>query len=737
VFIFKTRGDEMKALLRDSFLVSVQSLTVLLLFLISLPVFAQEPLPVSEDFNTFAGAGFTPTPASGQLDSDAWRATGFSDGSTTFGGSFTTGDFARGTHSGGAGTGGIYAFDVGGGNFILGVQPIASDFTPGDFTLRIENTTGSTVAGLQVSYKIWYYNDKDRANSLNFSHSPDDLTYTSVPSLDFTTPEAKDPSPVWTSVTRTTTLTGLSLADGSFFYLKWTGDDVSGSGARDEYGIDDVSVIVLAPEMDVQGNGISIADGDMTPSTTDDTDFGPADISSGTVDHTFTVENTGNADLNLTGSPKVVISGTNAADFSVIIQPSSPVAANGGTTTFTIRFDPSAIGLRTATVSIDNDDADENPYDFAIQGTGTVVLPHEFVLLADDEVEIDRQVDSEGNIHSNGDIEFNKGNSPLSIHTGDLTAVDDIEIKKQNKIIGMALAGGEIDNDGIITGGFMDHANVPPVPLPIIAPFNIGTDDIEVDEDEILALDPGDYGEVDVREGGTLQLRSGTYNMEHLELDKNAVLSVDVSGGKITINLKDELDFAKYVNMELIPDFSSTSLVTINSEESGKIDIGEGSHFGGTLIAPFATVELDKNVQFKGAICAEKIKVKKNVTFVFHTSSFALTKKSSLEQKFSNETTSNALIPNEFVLDQNYPNPFNPSTTIRFSLPKAVAVELAVFNSRGQLVRNLLHDSLARGWHEVTWDATGTNGRHVASGIYFYRMVAGDFVAHRKLLLLK
>lgn len=67
----------------------------------------------------------------------------------------------------------------------------------------------------------------------------------------------------------------------------------------------------------------------------------------------------------------MVIGGTNAADFTVNVQPTSPVAATNGTTTFQVTFDPSASGTRTATISIANDDADENPYNFSIQGTGT------------------------------------------------------------------------------------------------------------------------------------------------------------------------------------------------------------------------------------------------------------------------------------------------------------------------------------------------------------------------------
>jgi hypothetical protein len=127
----------------------------------------------------------------------------------------------------------------------------------------------------------------------------------------------------------------------------------------------------LVPEIDVAGNGVSIADGDTTPTTSDGTDFGSQDVASGSVTRTFTITNTGPGTLNLTGTPRVQITGANAGDFSVSVQPASSVAA-GGLTTFQIVFDPTATGLRKATVTIANDDINENPYDFAIQGTGTL-----------------------------------------------------------------------------------------------------------------------------------------------------------------------------------------------------------------------------------------------------------------------------------------------------------------------------------------------------------------------------
>ncbi|MCB1208644.1 MAG: choice-of-anchor D domain-containing protein, partial [Verrucomicrobiales bacterium] len=121
------------------------------------------------------------------------------------------------------------------------------------------------------------------------------------------------------------------------------------------------------PEIQVAGNSVDIASGDITPATADHTDFGATPVFGGTVVRTFTVSNAGSGDLNLTGTPKVAVSGTNAADFTVTLAPSTPIAGGAGST-FQVTFDPSALGVRTATLSIASDDSDENPFTFGIQG---------------------------------------------------------------------------------------------------------------------------------------------------------------------------------------------------------------------------------------------------------------------------------------------------------------------------------------------------------------------------------
>ncbi|HVU26003.1 MAG TPA: DUF4347 domain-containing protein [Opitutus sp.] len=120
----------------------------------------------------------------------------------------------------------------------------------------------------------------------------------------------------------------------------------------------------------VLGNSNPITNGSTTPSAGDDTDFGSTAVTSGSVSHTFTISNMGIGALNLTGTPKVDISGTNAADFTVTAQPPGSVAVSDSTT-FTIEFVPSASGTRTATVSIASDDSFNDPFTFDIQGTGS------------------------------------------------------------------------------------------------------------------------------------------------------------------------------------------------------------------------------------------------------------------------------------------------------------------------------------------------------------------------------
>ena len=128
-------------------------------------------------------------------------------------------------------------------------------------------------------------------------------------------------------------------------------------------------IVYAGPEIRIRGNSVEIVDGDVGPDTTDHTDFGSADIATGSVVRTFTIENLGVVTLSLTDpSPYVVITGA-TSDFSLTQIPANSMAASSSTT-FQVTFNPTSTGLRSATISIANNDGDENPYHFSIQGNG-------------------------------------------------------------------------------------------------------------------------------------------------------------------------------------------------------------------------------------------------------------------------------------------------------------------------------------------------------------------------------
>jgi len=89
-------------------------------------------------------------------------------------------------------------------------------------------------------------------------------------------------------------------------------------------------------------------------------------------------------------------------------------------------------------------------------------------------------------------------------------------------------------------------------------------------------------------------------------------------------------------------------------------------------------------------------------------------------------------VPNEFSLGQNYPNPFNPKTIFNYSITKASDVKLAVYNTKGQIVKELYNGYQAAGTYKSTFDGTD-----MASGVYFYRIITNEFTETRKMILIK
>jgi hypothetical protein len=90
------------------------------------------------------------------------------------------------------------------------------------------------------------------------------------------------------------------------------------------------------------------------------------------------------------------------------------------------------------------------------------------------------------------------------------------------------------------------------------------------------------------------------------------------------------------------------------------------------------------------------------------------------------------LVPSSFALSQNYPNPFNPATTIRYELPERAYVTLKVFNPVGEEIATLVDGNQDAGYSSVVFD-----GSRYASGVYYCRLTAGEFVETKKMILVK
>jgi len=249
--------------------------------------------------SVFAGLGFEPNPTTaGMLNSNAWATTGFSGGALAFGTTAISGAHARGSTATAVTTEGIYAYTglpATVSNPTLMIQPGISDFTPGTITLRIQNNGTTDLTQLAVSYNLFVNNDGDMSNSFYFSYSTNNIAYVPVGLLDYESPDALDASGWIVVGTFSTTIFLItSIPPGGFFYMRWTGDDFSGSGSRDEFGLDDISVTATfaAPSSYFR----SAASGDWNTISTwessiDNVTWGPATVAPTSSENTITIRN--------------------------------------------------------------------------------------------------------------------------------------------------------------------------------------------------------------------------------------------------------------------------------------------------------------------------------------------------------------------------------------------------------------------------------------------------------------
>ncbi|XWN37828.1 MAG: T9SS type A sorting domain-containing protein [Balneola sp.] len=674
----------------------------------------------------FDGSGFDSAPGAGLLDSDAWSIDGFG-ANVAFGGAATSGDPARGTSTGGSGTGGVYAFEVSTGNFAMGVQPGGSDFTPGDFTLRIVNNTGSTVTSVEVDYNVYVYNDQARANSFNFSHSTDDATYTDVGALDFTSTAAADGGPSWVSASRNTTISGLSISDGSSLYLKWTGDDVSGSGSRDEFALDDIVVNMSA----------SASIPDLTISGTE----GWRMLSTPTSDNTYDdllgdiwTQGIGTGADATEGTANVQLYNTTTDAFTAVTNLNNTMTAGNGFITFVYSDDDytnsgaDAGFPKTLSLSGTENTGDVSPT-LNTEGDAFTLVGNPYASTIDWDLLTRSDVTGTVYVYDNSDSGYDTWNGT----TGDLTdgliaTYQGFWVQNTSGSPTPSLTIQEADQS---SGGTF-RKDVSPSTIKLTAEMEelsanthfsfTGTGELGKDIHDGLRLDPLDFKEF-LSISSLVGDEQLSINNLPAELNKEVTIAMNVKA----FTTAEEGWIAKAGEITLtwpeLKNLPSNWEVTITDYKTGITTnlLTESTY---TFIAEEAKGKVKPKTMFS---VLSPISVKKAKS-TSESSRFGITITPNTSVGIDDEIDA----PTEFALGQNYPNPFNPTTNIQYSVGEAGPVNITVYNVMGQKVAELLNTTKSAGSYQVSWNATGQ-----ASGIYYYRLTAPGQLLTRQMTLIK
>jgi hypothetical protein len=480
------------------------------------------------------------------------------------------------------------------------------------------------------------------------------------------------------------------------------------------------------PEMNVQGNGASIADGDATPSSSDHTDFGSAAVTGGTVVRTFTIQNTGGGALTLTGSsPYVSVGGANASEFSVTTAPPSNTIAAGGSATFQVTFNPSGSGTRSATLSIANDDSDENPYNFSIQGTGTagVVFANgangslnyrqpgmdppasnwplgQFSLTGDATgVTLNSVIVTVGGTYDSSDL----SSGPLQLYASNTNSFSGAAA------IGSSQADPGSGND--VTFGSLGDA------IPAGTRYYWVTADVSATatHDDVIHGTVDASGDVSVSGGAV-----GSSNYGLLSAGTDASLPVGLSSFSARVEgrsvvlawvTESETDNLGFI-LERSGDGNTWAMIASHQTHAGLR--GQGTTSGRTQYTyTDGDVEPGREYAYRLSDVSGSGEV----------------------ERYASLKIAVAVLPVETAMEKAYPNPFNPATYIAYRLAEDGDVRITVVDMMGRAVCTLHEGRQAAGSYHAYWNGTDDGGRRVSSGMYLIRMRACGVLKTQKVML--
>ena len=392
------------------------------------------------------------------------------------------------------------------------------------------------------------------------------------------------------------------------------------------------------------------------------------------------------------------------------------------------------------------------------------------VACATDTLYVGTRFDTEGDLWSNGFLRVADRSNHRVLH-GDLTAGGDIKVRGDSTVIrGSAMARGQASlypstgvtlEDGV-AGSFVEF--FAPLVLPTLPNALPGAANVTVTKLAPQTLLPGSYNNVLVKPGAKLTLLNGNYVFRSLNVQETGRLVYDENGAPDAITASGEMPIlpTERTTITVVADFAVQTGAIVSSGDSERsthlrinvlggnktLRFGRNVTFHGSLVAPGCRVIMADGGTLQGALFAKTVEIGDLCTIRPHhlpdgefepvvpvaASAVAVPSADPMStESFLNTSASDLGL--EFALKQNQPNPVRMGTVMRFALPEEREVRLEVFDIGGRMVKSLARGKFGPGLHTLTWNGVGERGNRLPSGVYLYRLVAGQDVANRKLIL--
>jgi len=576
-------------------------------------------------------------------------------------------------------------------------------------------------------------NDQNRSSSLNLSYSYDNINYFDVPVFDFASIEIADPFPSWGVTNKSGVISGFNIKTGSYLYLRWVTDDISGTGSRDELALDDITVNANVTTSTI----VHLANTSLTANE----NSGAFNINVSIQNPTATQTSVDLVLLNqlmfsndVTGftSQTITFPSNDGNDQSVAITINDDLISEGTEELFFVLNNVS--GGNLAFIGV--------PDTFHL-----TILDNELVNLVINEVLADPSTTSgdangDGTINTSQDefIEF-VNNELYSIDISGWTISDSVQVRH-------TFSPGTIISPGNVITVFGGGT---PTGIPgltqTVASFgglglNNGSDSIIVKNTNGTVVVRLGYGS----EGGNNQSIARNPDVTGVFVQHKSIITnpVEYSPGrfntdgsplpveltsftaavleaKVILNWQTAMEVNNYGfeierNTRLSP--LSRGVVNVNAVWE-KIGFVNGN---GNSNSPKSYSFVDEKI-YAGEYSYRLKQIDNDGQF-----------------EYSKTVDVSLIKPDAFLLEQNYPNPFNPATKIKYTIPSVtlrqaqgdILVSLKVFDVLGNEVATLVNEHQQPGNYEVEFNAD-----KLSSGVYYYQLRADNFVETKKMLLLR